>query len=293
MIYGTTFSNKYCDELGIDPRETLESILKTFKFKVIRLCAYWEHIESEPCSYDYSGLDWQLELCEKYGAEVILAVGRKVPRWPEYHEPQWALSQDQKYLNNSILKFTEHTIKKYLDNKAITGWQIENEPFWSFGKSKFPIDGSAVKNQAQLARELDPERAIILTDTAEWSDWKKASKLADSIGVNVYKITYNPKIGYKTNQFSADFYNKKINKHSKPVFIAELQAEAWGPGDIKDLNEYKEYLKSMSPDKLKAMIELANGTDAEFALLWGTEWWYYLKTIVNDDTMWNAGKKFI
>lgn len=300
MNYGITFSNKYCKLLGIDPQETLESILKTFKFKVVRLCAYWDQIEDKPGQYDYSELDWQMEICAKYEVEVIIAVGRKVPHYPEFHEPEWALSKDLKFLNEQVLKFTESTIKKYKDFDNISAWQIENEPFWSFGHGKFQIDEEAVKKQAKLARKLDPKRVIILTDTAEWSDWKKPAKYADSVGINVYKIWYkNDEKAYNYNNFEPEFYNDKINGYEKPVFIAELQAEAWGPqkdetgpSEIKNLSK-EEYNKSMSPDKLKTMIELANGTDAEFALLWGAEWWYYLKTVVNDDTMWNAGKQLI
>ena len=52
--YGTTFSWKYADEMGLDWQETYIKILDDLGVKNLRLVAYWEDIENVRDVYDYS-----------------------------------------------------------------------------------------------------------------------------------------------------------------------------------------------------------------------------------------------
>ena len=43
--FGATFSKKFCDELGLNWKETYISILDDLKVRYLRLPAYWDEIE--------------------------------------------------------------------------------------------------------------------------------------------------------------------------------------------------------------------------------------------------------
>ncbi len=110
IVWGVTFSQKFSEKLGSDPhtyfavaqsanskdgkvgegaywRENYDAIIKELKPKRIRLIAYWDMIEREEDKFDFQNLDYQMDEAAFSGARVILAVGRKLPRWPECHEP--------------------------------------------------------------------------------------------------------------------------------------------------------------------------------------------------------------
>src|SRR3989338_9810695 len=89
--YGVTFSQKFSEELELDWKANYLAILDDLKVKDLRLIAYWDRIEPEEGRFGFEDLDWQVAEAEKRGAKIILVVGRKVPRWPECHEREWAL----------------------------------------------------------------------------------------------------------------------------------------------------------------------------------------------------------
>ncbi len=85
---GTTFSQLQCRYIGLDYRAAFQDICQ-IGLDRIRLCAYWNEIETQPGLYDFSILDWLLAEADRNQIEVVLAVGMKVPRWTEFYFPQW------------------------------------------------------------------------------------------------------------------------------------------------------------------------------------------------------------
>src|SRR3989344_5441507 len=81
--YGVNFSNKYAQELGQDWKDVYIKILDDLKVKNLRLVAYWDDIEKIRNVYDFSDIVWQLQEADKRGGNVIMTIGRKVPRYPE------------------------------------------------------------------------------------------------------------------------------------------------------------------------------------------------------------------
>jgi hypothetical protein len=89
ITYGVTYSPKYATELELDWQEAFLASLNDLKVKNFRFMAYWDEIETIPGQYDFSQIDWLLEKTDAFGAKVIVVVGRRQPRWPECHQPEW------------------------------------------------------------------------------------------------------------------------------------------------------------------------------------------------------------
>jgi hypothetical protein len=85
LAYGVTFSKKQAVNLGLDWRKVYLSIFDDLGVKKIRLPAYWNEIENQEGNYSWEDLDWQVKQAGEYGAEIILAAGARLPRWPECH----------------------------------------------------------------------------------------------------------------------------------------------------------------------------------------------------------------
>ena len=90
MNHGATFSEPYALSLALDPPAALRAITQDVRLSLIRLCAYWDRIEPQPGRFDFRSLDWQFDEAARAGLDIILTVGQKAPRWPEYHRPAWA-----------------------------------------------------------------------------------------------------------------------------------------------------------------------------------------------------------
>ncbi len=289
-IYGTTFSQKYCKELNLDWKKTYENILSAFNFKVIRLCAYWDLLESKPKNFNFQDLDYQINLAKKYNIKVVLALGRKVPRWPEFHEPGWALKKDYKFLEENLLNYLKIVVEKYKNQDIIHNWQIENEPLWDFGKKVFPLKQSTLKKEVNLIKNLD-SRKIIITETAEHRSWRKVAQIADIVGINIYPIVYNN--GKQiTQKFSKAKYKIKSLFIKKPIIVTELQAEPWEKDHVCNL-EKCDWKKSISIKKLKKNLHLAESLGVKEIWLWGAEWWIWLEKVQKNPEFVNFIRNYI
>jgi len=76
----------------------------------------------------------------------------------------------------------------------------------------------------------------------------------------------------------------------KDVICVELQTEPWCPTLLYDC-EIEEQRKTMDLEKFKYNIEFAEKTGLDRFYLWGSEWWYWLKTKQNNNEIWEEAKK--
>src|SRR5262245_15173132 len=94
--FGATFSTHYADYPGIDWKQAYAASLDELGLRRFRIPAYWDQLEAERGTYDFTILDYQVAEAKKRGAHILLAVGRKLPRWPECHVPAWAKELKEK-----------------------------------------------------------------------------------------------------------------------------------------------------------------------------------------------------
>lgn len=289
--FGMTFSQIYANDMGLDWKETYTALLDDVGIKHLRIPAYWTKIEPTENTFDFTDLDWQVSEAQKRGADVVVVVGYRVPRWPECHIPDWAKDKPQAEFQTAVLNEITEIVMRYRDNPTIIRWQIENEPFLKFGVCP-TLDVSFLDREIALVRSLD-KRPIIISDSGELSTWVQASRRADIFGTTMYRTIWNEYIGQFTYPLPPEFFHFKANIADAfggvdKMIVIELQAEPWGPGLAHTLTPDVE-AQSFSPDKFHATIGYVKAVGFPEAYLWGGEWWYFKKAH-GDDRFWNIAK---
>lgn len=296
--YGVSFNTIYAQELGLNWKEVYDAMFEELQIKKIRLAAHWNMVESKQDLYSFEELDYQIEKAEKYETQVLFAVGKRLPRWPECHVPEWALNLSKEEQEREILQYIQEVVNRYKKSDTIIMWQIENEPFLSiFAKTHcFYFDEEFLKEEIELVRSLDEKkRPILITDSGELSTWRKAFSLGDVFGTTMYVYSWNDMIGEFRNPFLPGFYSIRTNifnlfrKGEKEVIIAELALEPWlDKPVIKEQTNIQ--IKRMSQKKFETVIEFAKKTGIKTQYLWGAEWWYYMK-LQGQEWYWERGKE--
>lgn len=273
VIFGVSYSPRYAKELDLDPKQTYLSILDDLKVKNIRLSAYWDEIEPKENHFNFTDLDWYIEEASKRNTKVILAVGYKLPRWPECRAPKWLeKGLDVEYRQERQLLMLQTVIDYYNKNSSVTTFQLENEPLLRFGICP-EIDREFLKKESKYVHTLT-DKPIIITDTGELRFWKTPMELSDIFGTTLYRVVNTPLFGqfeYPLRPYfyriKSDLIRKAFAPHNQKTIIAELQAEGWGE-------------KSINTFPLGQFIEnvtFARKTGFSESYFWGVEWWYYME----------------
>lgn len=296
--YGVNFSNKYAQELGQDWKDTYIKILDDLKVKNIRLVAYWDDIEKVRGVYDFSDIVWQLDEADKRNVNVTMMIGRKVIRFPECFEPQWWKDMSNEDLRNDALyQYVGLAVKTLSAHDSIKMWQVENEPFFPFGKC-IKIKKSVVAHEVQIVRDLDT-RPILIQDSGEGGFWYPSYKLGDYLGISMYrkiwydfwgiffgKFTYfQYPLAHWTYKIKADVLQVPYKK----IIVTELQAEPWGPGsNVLLTREQKD--QSMSRQDFISTIDYAQKAGFKDLYFWGAEWWLLEKEKLDNPFYWDTAK---
>lgn len=295
LSLGTTFISDYAQSFGLDPKETLNAILSDLKIKQIRLVSYWDQIEATPGSYDFSNLDWQFALVNQYGAKVSLAVGLRQPRWPECHEPTWALSEPKTQWQPQLYKFMEAVVDRYKNNLALNDYELENEFFMTVFGTCTDFDRSRFVAEFKMVKAWDQTHPIMISRSNNWVGIPIGQPKPDQFGISIYKRVWDKAITHRYFEYPlpAWFYSALAGWgqiiSGRDMIIHELQAEPWPPNDIHEASLQEQY-KSMNAKRLKDRISYGEATGMRTIDLWGAEWWYWVKTKQNDPSVWNVVK---
>jgi len=295
ILWGVNFSQMHAERMGLDWKETYSAIIDDLDAKNIKILINWDWIEGERNDYFFDDVDWQVKEAEEKGVNLIMVIGMKTGRWPECHMPIWAQGLSKEEREKEILKYLQEMVLRYGDSTAIISWQVENEPFFLFGKCP-KTDTDFLKKETELVKSLDSQkRPVIISDTGEFSLWLKAAKIGDIVGNTMYKTVWSKELNiYLHTPFPPLFYWLKAQfvktLLNKEVQCVELQAEPWGPVLLYD-SPLKEQRKSMDLEKFKHNIEFAGKTGLDTFYLWGAEWMYWLKEKHNQPEIWNEAKR--
>jgi hypothetical protein len=292
MVYGFSFSRRQCEWLGLNWQETLKQIASYNKLSKIRLSLYWHEVEKEENKYDFSQIKSEVELAQNLGFEIILNIGMKAQRWPEYFLPEYINTKllpkgSDVSLNDRIkdrtLKFIEQSIITLKDFSSIKSWQIENEPLDKSGPNNWRISAKFLQEEIDLAKNLDPQRPMLIT---LWgNDLQKRDLLPtvlklqniDSIGFDFYpksplfKWLY---IGPDVSLSGIKGISHVVKQKGFSPIITELQAEPW---EKFDWQKTPSLIKSVSIAQIQSNISNYSRLDFDEIYLWGAEYWIWAK----------------
>lgn len=296
---GTTFARGYCQYLGLDPKKSLDEIIK-LDLNPIRVGIYWEEVEIKPGKFDFSNFDWIIDKLTRAKIDIILAVGAKTPRWPEFHLPEFIKNKydfkNKEKINSlvffqDVIKYLKAVLGHYGNISAIKYIQVENEPFEPFGPNKRIIHPDFLVKEIEHVKTLikkplvctngglDPLPVWLAKLSGKYQRLQKCLvQNVDYIGLDVYPIIPQKFLGkfyyFKANQSHWNKLaqiKKQIESSSKHAWITELQAEPWEPKSMETKNPLGN--PSCTPELVKEYLKKAREIGFEVILLWGAEFW--------------------
>lgn len=283
VAYGVTFSSFHAEELGLDWKEVYRASLDDLGIRKFRIPAYWPDVEPERDIYDFSTLDYQIREAKARDAKIVLAIGRRLPRWPECHTPHWVgymLWDEEK---EEIRQYLTLVVERYKDETAITHWQVENEPYLNAFANEIcgDLDEDFLEEEIALVKSLDPQRSILVTDSGNLGKWIGAYRSGDSFGTSLYMYFWNPEIGQFKTKLPAVVYRMKerameLMYGPKETFLIELSLEPWLPQPTAE-SSLEDQLSRMDATKFDEILAYARKTSFDQQYVWGVEWWYYMR----------------
>lgn len=295
ITWGITFSKQHAVNLGLKWWEVYDrAINEISSIKTIRLPIYWPDVEKSPGKYDFSEYNWMIIQAKEKGIEVMPVLGRRVPRWPECHTPEFYRTLSEPEIKKLIFNLIQAEVKNFKKFDNIKKWQLDNEPFADFF-GQCPLgDENLIKEEITLVKKIDA-RPIVITESGELSNWLKGAKLADILGVSMYRQTWNKNWGWFNYPLPPAFYFFKAQLIKlltpvKKIINTELQVEPWAKNnDLKTMTLFDQYY-TMDLNQVKNNIEFAQKSGFDEIYLWGIEWWWWLGIKQGNWTYWEYGK---
>ncbi len=295
ITYGATFSTVYADYLEIDWQETYTAAMDDLGIEAWRIPVYWSEVEPASGVYDWEALDWMMDEAASREVDVTLAIGLKVPRWPECFLPAWSEDYLEEELDQHAYLFIEHVVERYKDHQALARWQVENEPYFPFGECPSPSP-ERIEREFEIVRELDPDHPIQSTTSGEQSLWILSASRVDILGVSLYREVYTPIIGPFVFPHSTMFYTLQralVEPFVDKVIVSELQAEPWFDGGLYEQEGTIDDLYAAFPvEDLEANVAFAKRIGVDEVYFWGVEWWMRLKQM-DEPRLWDGARDII
>lgn len=291
---GITFSQPYAESLGLDSQETLTALLDDLGIRHFRIPAYWKLIEETRGTYDWSALDAQLDAIAARKGTVVLALGARVPRWPECWAPAWVAQLSVEEAHAVQLEYMKTLVERYRNHPAIETWQVENELLFQFGICP-PGDLAFFKQEVALVRSLDPSRPIATTDSGELSTWLTVGPLVDRLGVSVYRVVRQPSgLIWTYSWIPPYWYARRALLESpwiKQVYVSEFQMEPWVQVGMTE-STTADMAETFDPDRMRRNFDYAERMRISDVYFWGGEWWLWMKTHHGDPRFWEEAQRF-
>ena len=241
-------------------------------------------IETEKDKFNFLKIKKILNFYEKNNQNIILTVGIKAQRWPEYYWPDFIENKNpnNEKTQNEILDFIKQSIKELKKYSCIKYWQIENEALDPSGPKNQQIPLAFLKKEIDTIKKID-SRPIISTawgnDLIKRKSLEKLNPLTEIIGLDLYYKQFIGETLGKTIYLGPQFSTKKFKKHlskfpENKFWITELQAEPWEKDESTYLSANP---KSISPQLLEKNLEKVLALPIETILFWGFEYWLWRK----------------
>ena len=292
-VYGFTYSTIYAEYLGLQAVPAFQQIVQDIPFHFVRLPVYWNRYETVNDLWSDQELKSLLDIAQKNNVSVILAIGHKVPRWPECFTPVWAEDLDQQQYNEEHLAFISHIVSTFGTHPALKRWQIENESYFPFGEC-MSSDPSQIRAEKQIVRAVTPHIPIQTTVSGEQGLGINKAPFADIIGFSLYRTVSTPLLGkfiFPHVPFLYRVQSWLVALGGKRSVISELQAEPWGlhEFDLQTHDGLEAAVNAFTPEDLSQQLIFARQTGMREISLWGVEWWLALANH-GEGQLWESAK---
>lgn len=309
---GFSFRLPQAELMGLNPEGALKDLL-AIGFEVVRLATLWNRIEPDREAYDWSSLDWQLELAARARVDVILAVGPvKNFGYPEFYVPTHHLREplpegrlvgadSHPQLAEAAQDFLVKVVERYRDVGSIVAWQVEHEALDPLGmEHSWRLAWGFVSEEVELIRRLDPARPIVLSAflpmsraVAMQQSWRTrdqgdslrlALERADVVGLDLYPCHALAQARGLTAYLDAGLtaavrrirrVAEEAAERGRRLMVTEGQAEPW-EAITNPPNPAGMFAASCPPDRLIETYNACMGAASgqlDWYLFWGAEYW--------------------
>lgn len=296
MRVGATFSAVQARSLGLDAEAALAQVIE-LGLDPLRLCGYWNR--------PLDDLDWQLDQATAAGRQVLLTVGMKAPRWPEFHLPAaqkldvpngGEVRPDLPTARAAVAQ-VEAMVERFRERPVIAWWQVENEPFNTSGPERWWLSPELVAEEVATVRARDT-RPVVLTAFGHFDRaldqasghrfFNPAALLARGTGVepallellqpgDVLGVDVYHSIGWRGDRIAhasppGPYLERQLGEAKErqvDCWATELQAEPWEGGGGGTYWNPRSVAPEDTAERLREVREAGLGT----ALLWGVEYW--------------------
>jgi len=284
---------------------TLGTLLRELAPKHLRLSVEWDQVEPQEGRFDFRLVDALLAEAERNGTRVVLTVGIKAQRHPEFFIPQWLLDRapvandtdpaDNPLIRTKALAMIETVVAHTAASPAIDGWGADNEPYitsaratgWYLGR-EFAREGAAA------IRRNDPRRRPVSINHGQHfvfdRRWQDALADGDVLAVSLYPFRNDVFFGrdvvlpiLEIGPLAPNYAHQGRRAHAsgKQFWITEMQAEPWAEDDTR-LHGPANPLPNLDLAKLRRNIDYARRSGADRVYLWGAEWWLFQRDRFGD-----------
>lgn len=284
---GVSFSPRHAAFLGLEPVAALRRVLE-LGFRMVRLSAFWDQVRSD----GYGELDRMIDTAGTAGVPVLLTVGMKAMRWPEFYAPAGLTSQQA---GEQVVAFVADTVRRYPSRSGVAAWQVENEPLNRSGPARAMVPERVLRREIRAVRELDA-RPIVLNGfwhferLLDWSSrprpWRRVDLRllrllgdGDVLGIDFYSDIGRPSSRLRRASHARPSWPAEAGRlrslaesRGAKAWVIESQAEPW-------LNE-----QEFGPERMAANFRGLRDAGFETILLWGCEHW--LKRDAGGDPSW-------
>jgi len=267
-----------------------------------RLSAEWSEIEPEPGRYDFTLLDALLGAAERNGTKVLLTVGMKAQRHPEFYIPGWMLERtggleggqvisDVPELRAGALAMAAAVVRHVGTSPAVDAWGADNEPFvvssrgehwedWRLGRDYIDALVATIRANDPRGRPVSVNHGQHFVMDRRWR-W--ALDAGDALAVSIYPFRNDSILGrpvvlpiLEIGPLAPNYAHqaRTARAQGKEFWITELQAEPWTDFDVHLVTPANPS-RNLDHRKLERNFEYARRSGAARVYLWGGEWWLY------------------
>lgn len=277
---------------------TLGRLLDATGAKHVRLSVEWSQVEPARGVYEFQLIDALLAEAGRHGAKVLLGIGVKAQRHPEFYIPDWVardadlrlneVISDDRTLHDRALEMIAAVVTHTAPSPAIDAWSADNEPYVASSRSEaWTLSREFVREEVAAIKANDPRHRPVSINHAQHfvfdRRWQDALADSDALAASLYPFRNYELFGYEfvvpileIGPLAPNYADqaRKAHAEGKAYWITEMQAEPWYDGDMRLLSPTHPS-PNLTHKNLARNIDYARRSGADRVYLWGAEWWLY------------------